>query len=90
MRRFLADFCQEAVFADILMYDHRIKNYPKGRPLKFQDAPFDAIKNSGNKIFIGILTGNEPEITTGDHISDCLGVWGIHPSFRFHNSLYQF
>ena len=65
-------------FADIFVYDHRIKNYLQGRPLKFQGVPF------------GSLTGSEPEITTSDHISDCLGAWGINPSFRFHNSFYQF
>ena len=47
--------------------------YLQGLPLKFQGVPF------------GSLTGSEPEITTPDHISDCLGAWGINPSFRFHN-----
>ena len=64
MRRFLADFCQEAVFADILMYDHRIKNYPKGRPLKFENATFGLIKISRNEIF----TGSEPEMTIFDRM----------------------
>ena len=62
----------------VSVYDHRIKNHLQGLPLKFQGVPF------------GSLTGSEPEITTPDHISDCLGAYGINPSFRFHNSVHQF
>ena len=71
---------QEAFFADIFVctkYDHRIKNYPQ---LSGPQGP------SGNKILVGSLTGSEPEMTT-DHISDCLGVLEIRPSFQFHNSV---
>ena len=53
------------------------KNYPQGLPPKHQGTTFGAIKISGKKILIGNLTGSELEMTTADHISDCLGVWGI-------------
>ena len=39
------------------------KNCPQGLPLKFQGASFGAIKFFWGEIFIGSLTGSEPEIT---------------------------
>lgn len=45
--------------------------------MKFQDTTFGAIKNSGNRILIGSLTGSGPDMTNSDHIGDCLEVWEI-------------
>ena len=45
--------------------------------MKFQDATFGAIKNSGNRILIGSLTGSWPDMTDSDHIGDWLKVWDI-------------
>ena len=57
-------------FADSFSYDHRIKNYPQGLPLKFQYATIGSIKTSGNEIFTGSLTGSEPEMTIFDLMGD--------------------
>ena len=57
-------------FADSFSYDYRIKNYPQGLPLKFQNATFGSIKISGNEIFTGSLTGSEPEMTIFDRMGD--------------------
>ena len=51
------------------------QKFPPGPPLKFSGATFGAIKFSGNKILIGILTGSEPDMTIFGHIDDCLGVY---------------
>jgi len=59
-------FAKRLFFADSFLYDHRIKNYPQGSPLKFQYATFGSIKISGNEIF----TGSEPEMTIFDRIGD--------------------
>ena len=43
--------------------DMVFKNFPQGIPLKFQGAPFGAIKIFTGKFFIGSLAGSGPEIT---------------------------
>ena len=49
-----------SIFSPVIMV---FKNCPQGLPLKFQGASFGAIKFFWGKIFIGSLTGSEPEIT---------------------------
>ena len=66
------------------------KNHPQGLPLKFQYATFRSIKISGNEIFIGSLTGSEPEMTIFDRMGDPFGIWRSRPSFRFYETVYQF
>ena len=63
-------FAKRLSYADSFSYDHRIKNYPQGLPLKFQYATFGSIKISGNEIFTGSLTGSEPEMTIFDRMGD--------------------
>ena len=46
----------------LFITDNFAKNYPKGLSLKFQGATFDTVEISGNKILIGSLTGNEPDM----------------------------
>ena len=70
--------------------DKKLAICSQGLHLKFQGAIFDAIKISRNKILVRISTGSEPEMTSADHISDCLGVLGIRLGFRLHNSIHQF
>ena len=43
--------------------DMVFKNFPQGIPLKFQGAPFGAIKIFTGKFFIGSLAGSGPEMT---------------------------
>ena len=35
--------------------------------MKFQDTTFGAIKNSGNRILIGTLTGSGPNMTNSEY-----------------------
>ena len=63
-------FAKTLFFAGSFSYDHRIKNYPQGLPLKFQYATFGSIKISGNEIFTSSLTGSEPEMTIFDRMGD--------------------
>ena len=60
-------FAKKLFFTDSFSYDHRIKNYPQGLPLKFQYA---TIKISGNEFFTGSLTGSGPEMTIFDRMGD--------------------
>jgi len=56
----------------------------------FSRMNFGAMKISGNEMLIGSLTRSEQKMAIFDQIDDCWGPWTSQPSFRFHDTMYQF